>query len=173
MQAEVVGETQTRAEARTERAGRGETVAQRRGHIGNARAVVDRGDLHDPGLRTSLPQHRRRHDVDEDLTPLGMLEQIRGELGRDQRGGRGAPLVETGQRGRALRGDPCVAHPRRVAHRDVPHAWHQASSRGRGGWATQQVTRTVVPSPGVLSMWKSCTRRRAPLSPIPSPPPEV
>ena len=157
------------AEADAERPGRGVPIADRSGDVVHARPAVDRHDL-DAGLL------RRADRTQQQYALVGVLGQVPGRLG-DHDGQIGAAALGHAQfggeaLGRAAYGgggtggfhpepDPSVEElPGQRCHRASAHRHHL-------------VTVMLVPCPGVVSMSKSSTSRRAPLRPSPRPPPVV
>ncbi|OEZ97726.1 hypothetical protein DUGA2_58880 [Duganella sp. HH101] len=157
---ELVGQALERAQPGAGGAGAGDAVAQRQAHVRDAGAAVVTEHFDAVGL--AAVHHRQRQ-----AALAGVLEHVGGELGDDdgQLAGAGVvkaqllrqPLPQTAGGGDiAGMGD---RHPVRFFQR-IDYFFHL-------------VIATAVPSPLRESISNSSTRRLAPPSPNPSPPPLV
>lgn len=152
-QVEAIGHALDGTEAGAHGAGGGVVVAQALGHVGHAGTTVHCGDF-EAGFVAAEQQ----------LALAGVVDQVAGHFLHHH-----GEATEQGFIAGQLAG---------VAHHGAAHGIHM----GAVGHLEQQVaagdhfhfhSSTRVPSPGRVSMANSSTRRRAPLRPRPSPPPEV
>src|SRR5512146_1696498 len=134
---------------------RREAVAQRAAEILDAGSPVHGDELHaePPALLHRAHAH---------LAAPGVLDQVGGQLARDDRNAAGIGLVEAERPGEVQGAPPTFANLAALMDRQVAASVY-----------FHFTTVTVVPSPGADRISKWSTRRRAPPRPSPSPVPVV